>query len=208
MFRNKFKIITVLLIVFLVLSISYNRIVLPVIVDISQKYAVTAVNGEINSIYNDIVTSKKITQNDFAQNYSLGGTNYINTNTITVNSLCSEMAEQLSNHLNNIEDRKIKIPLGAFSANSLLSSLGPYMSISIDSMGQAKADYNSSFTSCGVNQVNYKLWIDVECEVSVVTPLIHKNMTVKRKIIVVDMIYNGGVPNAYVGINKKEAEVN
>ena len=202
MFRIKFKIITILLSLFFILSLSYNRYILPVLTDVSQKYAVTEVNKEINSVYNNIIAQKNITQSDFASTSSQNGIDYVNTNTIVVNSLCSTIAENLSERLNNIEDRKIKIPVGAFTSSNILSSIGPSLKIGIDSMGQAKADYNSSFASCGVNQVNYKLWIDVECEVSVVTPLVHKNMTVKRKIMVVDMIYNGGVPNTYLGVNR------
>lgn len=200
MFRIKFKIITILLSLFFLLSLSYNRYVLPVLVDVSQKYAVTAVNKEINTAYNNIIVKKNITQSDFTSAYSLNGMDYVNTNTIAVNSICSEIAETLSSQLNNIEDRKIKIPIGAFTSSNILSSSGPFLKIGIDSMGQAKADYNSSFTACGVNQINYKLWIDVECEVSVVTPLVNKNITVKRKIMVVDMIYNGGIPNTYLGL--------
>lgn len=202
MFTFKFKIITILLIIFILLSLSYNRFVLPVIIEASEKYAVTLINKEISSAYSDIITKYNINQQDFTSGFDEKSMQYINTNTVIVNKLCAEMAEQISLRLNNIRDEKIKVPIGLFTSNNLLSRIGPRLNMSIDSMGDARVDYDSSFEACGVNQVNYKLWLEAECEAAVITPAVNKNLIIKRKIMIIDMVYNGGVPNAYVDIKK------
>lgn len=200
MFKNKFSFLVLLLIILIILSISYNKFVLPVVIEVTQKYAVTTVNSEINKAYSDIIEKKGLEQSDFT--IEQGNGEYINTNTVIVNSICGEMAEVISRRLNNIDDRSIKIPLGVFTSNNILSNVGPNINICIDSMGEARVDYDSSFVSCGVNQVNYKLWLNVETEVAVITPVVHKNIVVKRKILVIDMVYNGGVPGTYLNVGR------
>ncbi len=202
MFSLKLKIVTILLTAFVLLSFSYNRFVLPVLVEVTQKYAVSTVNREINNVYSDIINNRNLSQSDFTLPYNSEGMQYVNTNTVVVNSLCGEMADVISERLNNIKDRKIKVPIGIFTSSNILSGIGPVLSMGINSMGEATVDYDSSFKACGVNQVNYKLWLDVECEVSVITPVVHKNIVVKRKVMVIDMVYNGGVPRAYMNVNK------
>jgi sporulation protein yunB len=202
MLRIKVKFIIPILIFFLLLSISYNKFVLPVVIDVTQKYAVTAVNKEINNVYNNIITQNQLNQSSFTESFNSEAMQYVNTNTVVVNKICGEMADVVSERLNNIKDNKVKVPLALFTNSNILSGIGPDISISINSMGQAKVDYDSSFKSCGVNQVNYQLWLNVETEVSVITPVVHKNVNVKRKIMIIDMVYSGGVPNGYVNINR------
>lgn len=203
MFTFKFKIITISLIILILISLSYNRIVLPVLIQVSEKYAVTVVNREISSAYNNIITKYNINQQDFTSAIDENNMQYINTNTVIVNKICGEMAETISHRLNNIKDERVKIPLGLFTSSNLLSNVGPSINMGINSMGEARVDYDSSFLSCGVNQVNYKLWLEAECEVAVVTPVVNKNMIVKRKIMIIDMVYNGGVPKAYVNVGNR-----
>ncbi len=202
MFKFKFKILFSFLLFFLIFSLLYNKYVLPVVINVTEKYAVTEVNKEINKAYNNIIAKRNITQSDFTNEQN--SNQFLNTNTVIVNSICSEMAEVLSERLNNIEDKRVKIPLGLFSTLNFLSTKGPALNMSVNSMGEAKADYESSFKSCGVNQINYKLWLNVETEVSVINPLVHKNIVVKRKIAVIDMVYNGGVPDAYVNVDRNK----
>ncbi|MGN1319277.1 MAG: sporulation protein YunB [Lachnospirales bacterium] len=202
MFSIKFKIITISLTIFVIISFSYNKFVLPIIVDITQKYAVTTVNKEISLAYKNFVSENNLTQQDFTSSYMNNQTEYVNTNTITVNNMCNELGEIISERLNNIEDKKVKIPIGTFLNSPILSNSGPNINITLNQMGQTKIDYNSSFKSCGVNQVNYKLWLDVESEVAIVTPALCKNLIIKRKIVIVDMVYNGGVPQGYVNVVK------
>lgn len=202
MFKLRFKILFSLLLSTVIISLLYNRFVLPVVINVTEKYAVTEINKEINKAYNNIISEKNLTQADFIS--ELNSTQFLNTNTVVVNSLCSEMAEVLSERLNNIEDKKVKVPLGLFTTINLLSTTGPTLNMSVDSMGEAKIDYESSFKSCGVNQVNYKLWLNVETEISVINPLVHKNIIVSRKIAVIDMVYNGGIPDTYVKVDRNQ----
>lgn len=197
MFGLKFKVIVILLSLIMILSFVYNRAVLPVVIEVSQKYAVTQVNKQINDAYNDIIDKLGTNQQDFTLKNESG---YMSANTVVINKICADMAYKISDNLNNIENQKIKIPVGLFLYGNIFSDIGPLMDIGIRSMGEAKMDYDSSFKACGVNQVNYKLWLNVQCEVAVITPLLHKNVVIERKIVIIDMIYNGGVPNTYLNV--------
>lgn len=194
----KFKFIASILTIFFILSMCYNKFVLPTIMETAEKHAVSAVNYEINSVYNSLIEEQNITQEDFFSEYSVGNNYHSNTNTIVVNKLCSMLADKISQNLSKGTSSSVKVPLGLFFGNNLLSDLGPELEMNISGVGDARVDYDSSFKSVGVNQVNYKLWLDVSCRISITSPIIKKDIEVKRKVPVIDMIYHGDIPNVYL----------
>lgn len=200
MFKFKFKFLFIFLTMCVTLSLIYNKFVLPAIIDTSEKYAVTEINKQINNTYNNIISVKKLTQSDFTEQNENAG--YISTDTVVVNSLCGEMAVTISENLNNIPPKKVKIPIGLFMASRFFENIGPEVNMYVTSMGDAEVDYESSFQSCGVNQVNYKLWLNVKTEVSVINPFVNKKLRITRKIPVIDMVYNGGIPNSYINVTR------
>ena len=68
-------------------------------------------------------------------------------------------------------------------------------------MGAATVAYETSFSSAGINQINFKIWIDVSMEIKIVSPLWQQTMTVARKIMLVDTVISGTVPERYMTLN-------
>lgn len=198
-FKTARNITFLLLIIFFVISIAYIRFVMPISVKICQKYAITSINNIIqNSMYS---ASKNIKSEDFIlRSDNNGRLEYLSVNSIIVNNICAETASIVSKNLNNLTTSKIRLPLGVFTGLPILSHFGPSTTICLQPIGDATADYETSMTQAGVNQVNFQVWINVHTTVSIVNPLWSKDLEITRKLTLVNTVFNGEIPKTYIKV--------
>ena len=192
-----------MLIMTLLTIISFNIFVLPIATEICSKYATTEINREINKSADNVIKKMKVKTSDFTEEITNTDTDHININSLLINSVTNQITEEISYNLNELSNKKINIPIGLFSGVPLFSRLGFNVPIHIVSIGDAKADYDTILTSAGVNQVSYQIWLNIECNVTIVSPLLGKNICVKRKLMLVNTIFNGKVPQGYADIKLK-----
>ena len=187
------------LLFFFVISIAYIHFVMPISVKICQKYAITSINNIIqNSMYS---ASKNIKSEDFIlRSDNNGRLEYLSVNSIIVNNICAETASMVSKNLNNLTTSKIRLPLGVFTGLPILSHFGPSTTIRLQPIGDATADYETSMTQAGVNQVNFQVWINVHTTVSIVNPLWSKDLEITRKLTLVNTVFNGEIPKTYIKV--------
>jgi sporulation protein YunB len=198
-FKTARNITFLLLIIFFVISIAYIRFVMPISVKICQKYAITSINNIIqNSMYS---ASKNIKSEDFIlRSDNNGRLEYLSVNSIIVNNICAETVSTVSQNLNNLTTSKIRLPLGVFTGLPILSHFGPSTTIRLQPIGDATADYETSMTQAGVNQVNFQVWINVHTTVSIVNPLWSKDLEITRKLTLVNTVFNGEIPKTYIKV--------
>ena len=198
-FKTARNITFLLLIIFFVISIAYIRFVMPISVKICQKYAITSINNIIqNSMYS---ASKNIKSEDFIlRSDNNGRLEYLSVNSIIVNNICAETASTVSQNLNNLTTSKIRLPLGVFTGLPILPHFGPSTTIRLQPIGDATADYETSMTQAGVNQVNFQVWINVHTTVSIVNPLWSKDLEITRKLTLVNTVFNGEIPKTYIKV--------
>ena len=198
-FKTARNITFLLLIIFFVISVAYIHFVMPISVKICQKYAITSINNIIqNSLYS---SSKNIKSEDFIlRSDNNGRLEYLSVNSMIVNNICAETASTVSQNLNNLTTSKIRLPLGVFTGLPILSHFGPSTTIRLQPIGDATADYETSMTQAGVNQVNFQVWINVHRTVSIVNPLWSKDLEITRKLTLVNTVFNGEIPKTYIKV--------
>ena len=198
-FKTARNITFLLLIIFFVISVAYIHFVMPISVKICQKYAITSINNIIqNSLYS---SSKNIKSEDFIlRSDNNGRLEYLSVNSMIVNNICAETASTVSQNLNNLTTSKIRLPLGVFTGLPILSHFGPSTTIRLQPIGDATADYETSMTQAGVNQVNFQVWINVHTTVSIVNPLWSKDLEISRKLTLVNTVFNGEIPKTYIKV--------
>ena len=69
-------------------------------------------------------------------------------------------------------------------------------------MGAVRVDYETAFSSVGINQINYKIWLAVHLELRIVNPLYREDITLERKIMLADLVFSGKVPAHYFQISR------
>lgn len=118
-------------------------------------------------------------------------------NTALVNSFCVYLSSAITKEVSLLPKENIQIPLGAVLQSSLFADMGPEIPFTLLPMGAAKVDVETDFSSVGINQINYKIWLDISIELKIVNPLYQEAVTMERKIMLADLIFGGKVPEHF-----------
>lgn len=187
----------------------FDKNVLPTAIAVSEKYATTEINKQINSAIEKVINDMDIKTSDFYNN-TLNKSeqlNYLSVDTMLINDVCAKSAFNISENLNKLEDKKIKLPVGLLSGVKMLSNYGPRFSITISALGDAEVDYSTSFEAVGINQINFQVWLNIQTSVTIVNPLYSKDIIVKRKLMLVNTVFNGEVPDTYLDFMNRTGSI-
>lgn len=201
--HNKSKIISFTIFLSIIMAIFYFLIlfetkVIPIAITISEKYAVTEINSQINKATEEVISEMGLTQKDFFITSYSDKENYISVNTLLINEVCSNLSVKISSRLNEMPKEKITLPLGIITGLDMLSNTGPKYEITISQMGSSEIDYETSFESVGINQINFQIYLNINSEISIINPFYSKNVKIKRKLMLVNTVFNGEVPSTYM----------
>ena len=180
--------------------VQFENEVLPTAIKISQKYATNIVSDEINKSVNKVISDLNLQSSDFFTKTLDKESNksYLDVDTILINNVCTSVSYELSKNLRNIKDTKIELPIGIFSGFSAFSELGPSFNVYLSSIGDATVDYETSFQSVGINQINFQIYLNINCSVSIINPMYKKDINISRKLMLVNTVFDGEVPNTYL----------
>ncbi|MFI3230398.1 MAG: sporulation protein YunB [bacterium] len=207
--QKKIKKIKLILIFFVILNIllwslfifliQFEKYIIPTAIQISEKYAVNIINQEINNSVQHTIASMNISSSDFIlSNNSGGGNNYIDVNTMLINNLCTNISNSISAKLQTISDTKIEIAVGSILGLNTFSNLGPNLKVGISTIGDSLVDYETSFKAVGINQINLEIYLTIETNLAIVNPLYKESVGISRKLMLVNLVFNGEVPNTYL----------
>ena len=167
----------------------------PPLQEISHMQCKAYANGIIDSAAAEALEEIDLSEAIVAHN-GAEGAEYA-ADTALINRFCARFSERLTEGVAKLPLERIEIPLGAVTEFSLLSNLGPDIPFTLVPMGAAKVDYATAFRSVGINQVNYQIWLDISMEVKIVNPLYREQVTLRRKLMLADVVFSGKVPEQY-----------
>ena len=208
--RNKRKIIKILLI--LVIAITIVRAVLLSINPIIEEKCKTVAKSIATKISNEQATlvMAKYTYEDLINviKDENGNIKTIGTNIISVNEIISDIPIKIQEELEKSENNNFNIKLGSFFGSKIFSGMGPNINIKIQLDGTVETDLKSEFTSQGINQTLHRIYLDVVCKVSILTPVNVISEEIKNQVLLVEGIIAGEIPESYYnleGLEKKDA---
>ena len=123
--------------------------------------------------------------------------NGISADTIAINRFCTTLSGEITQELESLNDEKIQVPLGNISGIELFANWGPDIPFSMQPKGAAEVDYETKMESKGINQMHFQIWINISLEIRIVNPLHEESIPMTRKIMLVDTVFGGDVPEEY-----------
>ena len=99
--------------------------------------------------------------------------------------------------LDGIEISELKIPLGSLLDSELVWARGPYITARALWVGSVSAEYESDFSSAGVNQTIHQIWLDLSVPVTVLLPGESLAISVQTSICIAETVIVGQVPQFY-----------
>lgn len=199
-----FKIVAFIIFIFSFIILFMSCVdskVFNMVIEISHIKSKLMANEIINQSVKNTIQTMQVSSSDFFID-NVSDMSSISANAILINDFCANVSEEITKGLIKISDEKIKIPLGSATGIDLFSTMGPEIPFYLRPEGTAEVDYETGFESVGINQVNFKIWINVNLSVQIVNPLRKEKMILTRKIMLVDTVISGQVPNQYLDFNR------
>lgn len=147
-----------------------------------------------------------------AQDLQQRGVDYSDFVTVTRNeageitALSADMARlnllraELSAHLlERLEDSQLEltIPVGSLLPLEPTWARGPELHLRALALGTASAEFESEFTSAGINQTRHRLWLELSVPVTVLLPGGGEELTVDSRLCVAETVIVGQVPQTW-----------
>lgn len=205
----KKKLIVILLTIVIISTvISSVRSINPIFEELCKEKAMTISTSILNTEsteavhqynYKDIVSITKSEKDN---------TNILKTDVTVINDIASDIAVRVTNRLQETKTEQIKIPVGALLGNKYFSGMGPGINISIIPAGMVTTDIKTEFTSCGINQTMYRIYLEIKCNVNIVTSYKTINTEIINQVLLVETVIVGNVPETYYnleGIDKENS---
>ena len=141
--------------------------------------------------YNDMFIIEKDTNNKITM---------IRSNVIVINEIISDVAVKIQEEIDNRGREDIQIALGSFTGFKLLAGRGPGIKIRISSIGNVETDLRSEFKAQGINQTLHRVYLEVKCEVNILTPFDNIARQITNQVLLVENVIVGTVPDTYYNL--------
>ena len=137
--------------------------------------------------YSDFVT---ITRNESGEITALSA------DMARLNLLRAELSAHL---LERLEDSQLEltIPVGSLLPLEPTWARGPELHLRALALGTASAEFESEFTSAGINQTRHRLWLRLSVPVTVLLPGGGEELTVDSRLCVAETVIVGQVPQTW-----------
>lgn len=200
-----FKIITVLLIAVFTVNMILSA-VLPIFDTLCENRAKSIATIVSNEQASNIMKRHSYDEFFTIEKDTNGNITMIKSNVIHINEIISDVAIKIQEEINRKGRENIEIALGSFTGFKLLANRGPGVKIKISSIGNVETDLKSEFIAQGINQTLHRVYLEVDCEISILTPFNNISKKVKNQVLLIENIIVGKIPNTYYnleGINNK-----
>ena len=167
---------------------------LPPLRDIAYVEAGILAGDILDRAIGDTLELSRLSAEDLLEPVSRDGKFTCLTDTTEVNRFCTMLSKTASRFLSEMPKRRIRVPLGTAAENPLFADKGPAVTFRLVPVGTADVDYETSFVSVGINQVNYKIWLELSVDMKLVSPVFREVISAKRKVLLADIIFGGEVP--------------
>lgn len=124
----------------------------------------------------------------------------LESNMKNINYVISDVANRIQMSINNVQLQDVTISLGTFTGVSLLAGRGYAVPIRISTIGNVKTNVKSEFIAKGINQTLHRLYLEIECEISILTPFNTIQESIFNQLILAENVIVGNIPSTYYNI--------
>lgn len=132
-----------------------------------------------------------------------GKNSILKTDIVTINKIASDIAIEIQKELNQISKQQIEIPLGSLTGSKYFAGSGPKIKIKIISVGEIFTDIRTEFVASGINQTLYRIYLNLECDISILTSYKIINRRIENQILLVETVIVGEVPETYLQLQNE-----
>ena len=124
----------------------------------------------------------------------------IKSNVFPINEIISSIPIKIQESINKDGRENIKIALGTFTGIKILAGRGPNVSVRISSIGNVETDLKSEFYSQGINQTLHRVYLQIKCEITILTPFDSIQEQITNQVLIAENVIVGNIPSSYYNL--------
>ena len=198
--KRMLKIIIIFIIAFTVAKLILDSI-LPVFDKLCEEKAMSIATIISNNKATEVMAEHSYDELFTIEKDNNGNITMIKSNVIPINEIISDVAVRIQEELEKREDDIIQIPLGSITGFKLLAGKGPNIKIKIIPSGNVKTDLRSEFVAQGINQTLHRIYLQVDCQVTIVTPYDEISKEISNQVLLIENVIIGNIPSTYLNID-------
>lgn len=199
--KKKYRIIIVLIILATMIVLVLNKVIYPLFSKkciYKAKVIVTQVSNEEtenimkNYTYKDLV---------HIEEDSDGNVTFLESNVVLINQIKANIVTNIQKRFAESKDTNIEIRAGALTGSRLISNMGPKIKIKVVPSGTISSTLETEFYSVGVNQSLHRIFLSINCTVSILSPFETVSQSIESKILLSESVIVGNTPENYYKID-------
>ncbi len=179
---------------------SFETLIEPLVYELAQIYSINLLTTLVDDIIEKELIEEEYKTSDF-YNFQIDKEGYITVfevNNLLINDLTTKISNSLQSKLIDTSEKIISIPIGEVLFVEYFSDIGPSYKYGIIPIGYGKVKYETVFDSIGVNQTNFKVFLNISVSMKIVNPLYEKDFVVEKDVILLDAMISGKVPTGMI----------
>lgn len=84
--------------------------------------------------------------------------------------------------------------------------MGPDIKIKMMTDGTVETDLKSEFKEAGINQTLHRIYLEVKCNVTILTPYDTIEETITNQVLLAEGVIIGNIPDAYYNLEGLNSE--
>lgn len=193
------------IIIILIIALSTAKIILDAVLPIFDNLCENRAKSIATIISNEQATNV-MREHTYDELFTIekdndGNITMIKSNIISINEIISDVGNKIQEDLNTQGREDIEIALGSFTGFKLFSGRGPGVKIRISTIGNVETDLKSEFTSQGINQTLHRVYLQVKCNVKILTPFEDVSKEITNQVLLLENVIVGNIPDSYYNFN-------
>lgn len=190
-------------IIFTSVSFFTYKIIEKSLFPVIKSIAVSNADTYSTKVINDTVSKTAGKNSDYANICKIykdqnGNILSIEMNSDKINTIKQKTVDELIKCVDNKTTDDIYVPVGSLTGNYFFYGKGPKIPVRILLTGTPKVDFESEFSSAGINQTKHTISIVTEVNYDVILPNEIVKSSVKTSTVLTETIIVGKIPNVYL----------
>lgn len=186
-------VIIIAVVTFLNITKAINPMINDLCIDKAKNIATMISNEEATVImdqysYDDLITITRDKENNVKM---------LQTNTKNINKIISDIPVNIVSKFNEEQNSNISIYLSSITGLKIFSAVGPKINIRISHVGNVNTKLVSEFTAQGINQTLHRVYLNLDCEVTILTPYDTIKQKIENQVLIAESVIVGVVPDFY-----------
>ncbi len=174
----------------------------PAVAEIARTQVQNTMTSVIEQAVTEDLAQRDVGYDDFVtiERDSSGAITALSTQTAQMNLLRAELTDTILEALEGVDVSSIHLPMGSLLDFEPLWAKGPDLQVRAMTVGTVSAEFDSEFSSAGVNQTVHRIWLEVVVPMTVLLPGDELEVTVQTRLPLAETVIVGQVPNTYLSL--------